>query len=115
MGNKLRSSGKHGSEKLKYATHIDNKHTWDSLEHTPTDRVFSHCGVVKFVVDLTSNPDKPKPHFIHSKVRQNQTRSPRTQAKIKDLFFERCRALPIWPLYGFKARQPPSDPYFSSL
>lgn len=69
MGNKLKSSGKFGSKNIKHANHIGSKVVWDALEHQPSDRVFAHCGVVKFVIDLTSDPDHPTPYFLQSKVR----------------------------------------------
>jgi hypothetical protein len=69
MGNKLKSSGKYRTETLKFANVIPDKTVWDALEHTPADRVFSRCGVVKFVIDLDSDPENPKPYFLQSKVR----------------------------------------------
>ena len=69
MGNKLKSSGKFRTETLKFANHIGSKSIWDALEHQPSDRVFSHCGVVKFVIDLESDPENPTPYFFASKVR----------------------------------------------
>jgi len=68
MGNKLKSSGKFRTETLKFANNISSKSVWDALEHQPSDRVFSHCGVVKFVVDLESDPENPTPYFFSSKV-----------------------------------------------
>jgi hypothetical protein len=68
MGNKLKSSGKYRTETLKFTNRIDNKSVWDALEHQPSDRVFSRCGVVKFVIDLTTNPENPTPYFLQSKI-----------------------------------------------
>lgn len=69
MGNKLRSSGKYRTETVDHANRIDTKAVWDALEHQPSDRVFSRCGVVKFVIDLGSDPNNPTPYFLQSKVR----------------------------------------------
>lgn len=68
MGNKLKSSGKYRTQTLKFANQIGEKSVWDALEHQPSDRVFSRCGVVKFVIDLASDPENPTPYFLQSKV-----------------------------------------------
>lgn len=72
MGNKLKSSGKYGTQTLKFANHIGNQSVWDALQHRPSDRVFSRCGVVKFVVDLHSDPDKPVVYLLQSRVRSQE-------------------------------------------